>query len=107
MGSTDLTQILRILLGLVGGVLFLLGVILILAGGPAAAVGFWPVVIGLVLLMVALYERSRYQIRPPQDAAGPSRFRPTEEVFTDPTTGQLTRVWFDAQTGEREYRPER
>lgn len=107
MGSTDLTQILRILLGVVGGVSFLLGVVLILAGGSAAAIGFWPVVIGLVLLIVALYERSRYRISPPQDATDASRFRPTEEVFTDPTTGQLTRVWFDAQTGEREYRPER
>jgi hypothetical protein len=107
MGSTDLTQILRILLGLVGGIAFLIGIVLIGAGGPGAAVGFWPVVIGLLLLVVALYERGRYRPRPPQQAPGPSGFRPTEEVFTDPTSGQLTRVWFDPQTGEREYRPER
>jgi hypothetical protein len=32
--------------------------------------------------------------------------RPTAEVFIDPESGQRMRVWFDDQTGEREYRPE-
>ena len=29
----------------------------------------------------------------------------TQERFTDPATGQLLEVWYDPQTGERDYRP--
>jgi hypothetical protein len=31
---------------------------------------------------------------------------PTDEVFVDPTSGKQMRVWYDPETGEREYRPE-
>ncbi len=30
----------------------------------------------------------------------------TDEVFIDPSSGQRMRVWYDSQTGEREYRPD-
>ena len=33
-------------------------------------------------------------------------FKPTDEVFTDPTTGKLTRVYEDPSTGKRQYREE-
>jgi hypothetical protein len=33
-------------------------------------------------------------------------FKPTNEVFTDPTTGKLTRVYEDSSTGKRQYREE-
>lgn len=33
-------------------------------------------------------------------------FKPTQEVFRDPTTGNLTRVWEDPATGRRQYREE-
>jgi hypothetical protein len=33
-------------------------------------------------------------------------FRPTTEVFKDPTTGKLTRVYEDPSTGKRQYREE-
>ncbi len=33
-------------------------------------------------------------------------FKPTQEVFTDPTTGKLTRVYEDTSTGKRQYREE-
>jgi len=32
--------------------------------------------------------------------------QPTSEVFTDPASGKLMRVWYDPTTGEREYRPD-
>jgi hypothetical protein len=32
--------------------------------------------------------------------------RPTAEIFIDPETGRRMRVWFDDQTGQRDYRPE-
>jgi hypothetical protein len=31
---------------------------------------------------------------------------PTSEVFIDPANGQRMRVWYDAKTGRREYRPD-
>lgn len=33
-------------------------------------------------------------------------FKPTAEVFTDPTTGRRTRVYEDPRTGKRQYRDE-
>ena len=37
---------------------------------------------------------------------GEGAFRPTGEIFKDPSSGRLTRVWEDPQTGRREYREE-
>jgi hypothetical protein len=34
------------------------------------------------------------------------RFRPTEERFHDPVSGDPTRVYVDPETGERRYWPE-
>ena len=33
-------------------------------------------------------------------------FRPTSEVFKDPTSGKMTRVYEDPSTGKRQYRDE-
>ena len=33
-------------------------------------------------------------------------FKPTAEVFRDPTSGKLTRVYEDPATGKRQYRDE-
>ena len=33
-------------------------------------------------------------------------FKPTNEVFKDPTTGKLTRVHEDPATGQRQYKDE-
>jgi hypothetical protein len=33
-------------------------------------------------------------------------FKPTNEVFKDPTSGKLTRVYEDPATGKRQYREE-
>jgi hypothetical protein len=33
-------------------------------------------------------------------------FKPTGEVFKDPSTGKLTRVYEDPATGKRQYREE-
>ena len=33
-------------------------------------------------------------------------FKPTNDVFKDPTTGKLTRVYEDPATGKRQYREE-
>ena len=37
---------------------------------------------------------------------GVSGAQPTAEIFIDPETGRRMRVWIDAGTGQRDYRPE-
>jgi hypothetical protein len=63
------------------------------------------IVIVAVVVVVAVvgylvWDRRRYR------GGGPGDFRPTAEVFHDPTTGKLTRVWEDPRSGRREYREE-
>jgi hypothetical protein len=58
------------------------------------------VVVGVV---VAVFGWDRY--RGDGKAASQSS-QPTSEVFTDPATGKSMRVWYNAETGEREYRPD-
>jgi hypothetical protein len=107
--------LLRGLLLVVGGLMVLAGfATLIVAGilGP----GLWLVVTGGVLMLVAVLERTRYRSEAAERAnepAGPGggetpgvvepRFRPTDEVFVDPSTGRRMRVLLDARTGERRY----
>jgi hypothetical protein len=42
----------------------------------------------------------------PRAPGGVSGARPTNEVFVDPETGRLVRVWFDEHSGRREYHQE-
>jgi hypothetical protein len=37
---------------------------------------------------------------------GQGSFKPTGEVFRDPTSGKMTRVFEDPSTGQRQYREE-
>lgn len=114
MASNDLSRILRVVLGILGALSLVGGVVLAASGGSAAATAVWPIVVGIALVIVALYEHGRYRAgqglqgsdRGTGGAARPRRFERTDEVFTDPTSGQLTRVWYDPISGQREYRPE-
>ncbi len=56
--------------------------------------------ISLAVVLYFAFDRRRYLGR------GSSRARPTQEVFRDPKSGKLMRVWEDPGTGEREYREE-
>ena len=110
------------LLILVGGAgLTLLGLALVAIVGPGGPlVGIYAVGLGLALIVAALIERVRYRsdvaereaapIGPgggePMDALLEARFRPTDEVFIDPTSGRKMRVWLDPRSGERRYRAE-
>jgi hypothetical protein len=107
----------RLFLGVIGTLLLLGGLALALAGGGVDVfpVVLWLLVAGGVLLVVALVEISRYRSQPAEDARlppGPGggepepiepRFRPTDEVFVDPTTQRRMRVFADPRTGERRY----
>jgi hypothetical protein len=111
-------------LTLLRGLLLVVGAVMILAGFATVTVGgfvgtgpgLWLVVTGGVLMLVAVLERTRYRSEAAERAnepAGPGggetpgvvepRFRPTDEVFVDPTTGRKMRVLLDARTGERRY----
>jgi hypothetical protein len=60
------------------------------------------VVVGVV---AAVFGWDRYR-GGRKKASSSSDFQATTEVFTDPDTGKRTRVWYNAKTGEREYRPD-
>lgn len=68
------------------------------------AVWVWVVVAAVAIgVVAALLGVDRYRGTHKTDSASS---QPTNEVFTDPTTGKQMRVWYNPATGEREYRPE-
>ncbi len=70
MGTTGLSALLRVVMGTLGALAFFGGLVLVL-GGEAAG-GAWILRIGVVLLLVALYEQTRYGGRAEQPAAAGS-----------------------------------
>jgi len=107
------------LLVILGGIcLIVLGIYLVVLPGTAGSItGLWTVLLGAALIIGALIERIRYRNESvdrngtPAGVAGgeppgtvlEARFQRTDEVFTDPTSGHLMRVWMDPRTGERRY----
>lgn len=97
------------------------GVLLALAGLAATAAGagipgLWATIVGAALVVAVVIERSRYRSEEADrafESIGPGggepagsiepRFRPTDELFVDPTTGVRMRVHVDPRTGERRY----
>ena len=110
------SAVVRAVLLVVGGLLVLGGFASMTLGGEYVLSGFWLVAMGGFLAVVAVLERQRYRseaaergMDPPGRGGGETagqvepRFRPTDEVFVDPTTHQRMRVLLDARTGERRY----
>jgi hypothetical protein len=100
------------------GMLMMLGGLAVIVGLPSDAPGgLWLIGMGAFLVVVPLLERQRYRSEAAEKARetpGPgggetstealeARFRPTAEVFVDPTTGRRMRVLVDPRTGERRY----
>jgi hypothetical protein len=109
-------SLLRVAMGVIGVIMLLGGLALVAYGFPVAAGAIWLIPSGVVLLIVALIEVGRYRSQAAErggsTATGPGggetgplepRFRRTDEVFVDPTTGVTMRVYIDAGTGERRY----
>lgn len=103
---------------IVFGLLTMLGGLALIVTVPASGLaGLWSVAFGAFLVVVPLIERQRYRSEAAErglDGHGPGggehpggpiepRFRPTSEVFVDPTTGHTMRVLVDPRTGERRY----
>ena len=81
---------------LTAGLLVTLCGALILASGG----GFMLLVIGAIILVSVLIERS-YGTATHRPAG--TNWQPTDERFVDPDSGKLVTVWFDPATGERRY----
>jgi hypothetical protein len=109
-------RIIRGILLVVGALIALGGLVAIAAGGTAALSGLWAVAMGGALMIVAVLERTRYRSQAADrtnEPIGPGggeppgpvepRFRPTDEIFVDPSTGTRMRVLLDSRTGERRY----
>ena len=89
----------------------------IAAGGEMIAAGLWGVAFGLALILFAMFERGRYRSSTAERESSPAgpgggelggkpveaRFRRTDEVFIDPSSGHRMRVLLDPTTGERRY----
>jgi UPF0716 family protein affecting phage T7 exclusion len=110
------SMVVRVLLGGCGLLLLIAGLALAAAGFVGAFFGaLWLIVPGAVLIIVALIEVTRYRSQAAEQANSPPgpgggetgplepRFRPTAEVFVDPTSKMRMRVYSDPRTGERRY----
>jgi hypothetical protein len=102
------------------GAMAVLGVLLALAGLALAVAGYGLFALsfiagGAILIVAAVFETMRYRSEAAEASRGKpgpgggepdrpeARFRPTDEVFVDPTTHQKMRVYADSRTGERRY----
>ncbi len=92
----------RILVAIVAGIFIAVGLVTIAVGQPLS--GAWTLILGVVGIVVVLYERRRYRAEPASGVRG--RVRPTDEVFVDPSTGERLRVHIDPESGERHYLPD-
>jgi hypothetical protein len=99
------------------------GALVILGGfagsvGGANVAGVEAIVFGAVAMIAAVLQRPRYRSNAAElrhEDTGPGggedgllepRFFPTNEVFVDPTSRRLMRVFVDPRSGERRYRAE-
>jgi hypothetical protein len=108
------TNVIRVLMGVIGAALLIGGIALALGGG-LVVLAIWMLFNGSVLVIIAVIEISRYRSEAAENAhfhPGPgggetiapeSRFKRTDEVFIDPTTQRRMRVFADPATGERRY----
>lgn len=103
----------------VAGFLLMLAGLAVIAALPAvgAIVGLQLVASGAFLVVIVTIERHRYRSASAERTNAPvgpgggepagaqieSRFRPTAEMFIDPTSGQHMRVLIDPTNGERRY----
>jgi hypothetical protein len=105
----------RLILGAIGTLMALAGLGLVGTGSPLGGSGVWLTIIGAGIVIAVVVERQRYRseeadkafepVGPGGGEPGPvePRFRPTDELFVDPTTGHRMRVHVDPRTGERRY----
>ncbi len=95
------------------GVLCLIGAVILLAAHVTTALVIYLAINGLLIAGGILFERSGYrsQVNLFERSGYRSKvnrtqgqWQPTGERFNDPTTGQVVEVYYNPQTGERDYR---
>ena len=104
----------RVLLAAAGALLAFGGLAATSVG--AGISGLWATAMGAAIIVAVVIERQRYRSETADgsfEPIGPGsgeptgpiepRFRPTDEVFADPTTNHQMRVHVDPTTGERRY----
>ena len=104
----------RVILGVAGALLAFGGLAATSVG--AGISGLWATAMGAAIIVAVAIERQRYRSESADNAFEPigpgggepagaiePRFRPTDEVFVDPTTNHQMRVHVDPRTGERRY----
>lgn len=116
----DMLAFSRVVVG-IGVVMLALGGLFAIGVPDARPAAIWLIASALVLGAALAWERGRYRSDGapegrrtlsegsggvPEAGSLPPRFRPTDEVFADPTTGRRMRVWLDDRTGDRRYREE-
>jgi len=108
---------LRVVLIVAGLAAMVLGIVAMVSNPALAPAALWWVALGGLLVVAVAAERQRYRSEAAERKnapAGPGggerpseplepRFRPTNEVFLDPTSGHRMRVLVDPSTGERRY----
>jgi len=105
----------RVILAIVGVLTVLAGLAMVLINGYRLF-GLLTVLGGAAIVFALLYERNRYRSAASDAANEPSGpgggepggiappgFRPTNEVFVDPTSGQRMRVYTQQASGARRY----
>ena len=106
----------RVIVAVIGTLIALIGLGIVSTGGGIVGGGLWLTVLGVAIVVAVVVERQRYRSEAADrtfDAVGPGggepigslepRFRPTDELFVDPTSGERMRVHVDPRTGERRY----
>ncbi len=83
------------------GVLCLTGAVILLAAHVTTALVIYLAINGLIITGGILFERSGYRSNADRTQG---KWQPTGERFNDPTTGQVVEVYYNPQTGERDYR---
>ena len=83
------------------GVLCLIGAIILLAAHVTTALVIYLAINGLIITGGILFERSGYRSNADRTQGN---WQPTGERFNDPTSGKIVEVYYNQQTGERDYR---
>jgi hypothetical protein len=108
-----MADVMRVVVGALGALMILGGIVGVAVGAWPG--GLWAMTIGVVAILAVVLERNRYQSEAAEGSAGGfgpgggessvpgAPFRPTDELFVDPTSGHRLRVYIDPATGERRY----
>ncbi len=83
------------------GVLCLIGAILLLVAHVTIVFVIYMAINGLIITGGILLERSSYHSKADTTQ---DKWQSTGERFNDPTSGKLIEVYYNPQTGERDYR---